>query len=145
MAAGLGLLEENVDEFRTLINLSASKLDPKDFIPKEQTVGVLSTDEIDLELLSLLEEFEPFGEANPRPSFLMLDAEVVSVKLMGSDKSHSRIEVRQYPHQRKTVELIAFRTIFELPKDKRISCSYSVTKNEFRKKVSAQLLVKKIL
>ncbi|MEN8303190.1 MAG: single-stranded-DNA-specific exonuclease RecJ, partial [Campylobacterota bacterium] len=131
MAAGLGLLEENIAEFTKVINRTASKLDPKEFIPKDKTIGVLSTDEIDLELLDLLESFEPYGEANPRPSFLLENAEVVNIKLMGSDKSHSRIEVRQFPHQRKTVELIAFRTVFEMPKTRKITCSYTVTKNEF--------------
>ena len=144
MAAGLGLLEENIAAFREAINATASKLDPEDFVPSEQTVGILSTDEIDLELLDLLESFEPYGEANSRPSFLLENAEVVSIKLMGSDKSHSRIEVRQFQHDRKTVELIAFRTVFLMPQDKKITCSYKVTKNEFNNRVSAQLLVNKI-
>ena len=144
MAAGLGLTEENITAFKKAINETASKLDPNDFIPKDKTIGILSTDEIDLELLDLLESFEPYGEANPRPSFLLENAEVVSIKLMGSDKSHSRIEVRQYPHQRKTVELIAFRTVYEMPQDRKITCSYSVTKNEFNNRVSPQLLLNKI-
>ena len=144
MAAGLGLAEENIAAFREAINKSAAKLNPKDFIPKDGTLGILSTDEIDLELLDIIEKFEPYGEANPRPSFLIRDAEVVSIKLMGSDKSHSRIEIRQYPHQRKTLELIAFRTVFEMPADRKITASYKVTKNEFRGKVSTQLLVEKI-
>ena len=144
MAAGLGLDKSKLPAFRDAINKSASKLDPKDFIPKEQVTGILSTDEIDLGLLSLLESFEPYGEANLRPSFLIKDAEVVSIKLMGSDKSHSRIEIREYPHQRKTVELIAFRTVFTMPQDRKITASYTVTKNEFRGKISAQLLVNKI-
>ena len=144
MAAGLGLLEENIAAFREAINATASKLNPEDFMPSEQTVGILSTDEIDLELLDLLESFEPYGEANSRPSFLLENAEVVSIKLMGSDKSHSRIQVRQFQHDRKTVELIAFRTIFLMPQDRKITCSYKVTKNEFNNRVSAQLLVDKI-
>lgn len=144
MAAGLGLMEENIAAFRDAINVTASKIDPKDFIPKEQVAGILSTDDIDLELLDLLESFEPYGEANLRPSFLLKDAEVVSIKLMGSDKSHSRIEVRQHPHQRKTVEIIAFRTVFEMPENRKISCSYTVAKNEFNNRVSVQLLANKI-
>ena len=144
MAAGLGLLEKDIGAFRIAINESASKLDPNDFIPKEQVTGILSTDDIDLELLALLEQFEPFGEANLRPSFLLRDAEVVSIKLMGADKSHSKIEIRQFPHARKTVELIAFRTVYNMPDDKKISCSYTVAKNEFNNRVSVQLLVNKI-
>ena len=144
MAAGLGLAEENITVFREAINRTASKLNPKDFIAKEKSVGILSTDEIDLELLDLLERFEPYGEANPRPSFFLENAEVVGIKLMGSDKSHSRIQVRQFQHDRKTVELIAFRTVFEMPQDRKISCSYTVAKNEFNNRISAQLLVNKI-
>ena len=144
MAAGLGLNEKDISAFRDAINQSASKLNPNDFLPKEDALGILSTDEIDLELLDLLQEFEPYGEANPRPSFLLQDAEVVSIKLMGSDKSHSRIEVRQYPHQRKTLELIAFRKVYEMPQNRKITCKYSVTKNEFNNRVSVQLLVNKI-
>jgi len=144
MAAGLGLLEENIDTFRIAINESASKLDPKDFLPQNKITGILSTEDIDLELLALLEQFEPFGEANLRPSFLLHEAEVVSIKLMGADKSHSKIEVRQFPHALKTLELIAFRTVYEMPEDKKITCSYTVAKNEFNNKVSLQLLLGKI-
>ncbi|MBU0721631.1 single-stranded-DNA-specific exonuclease RecJ [bacterium] len=144
MAAGLGLLEEDIEAFRKALNTTAATLDPKDFTPQNQITGILSTEDIDLELLNLLEQFEPYGEANLRPSFFLEDAEVVSIKLMGSDKSHSKIEVRQFPHARKTLELIAFRTVFEMPDDKKISCSYTVAKNEFNNKISVQLLVNKI-
>ena len=141
MAAGLGLLEENIPAFITAINASAKQIDPKDFIPKESVLGILDTSDIDLALLNLLEAFEPYGEANNRPSFLLKDAEVVSIKLMGADKSHSRIEVRQHPHQRKTVELIAFRTVYEMPADKKITASYKIAKNEFNGRITPQLLV----
>ncbi|MEA2073063.1 MAG: single-stranded-DNA-specific exonuclease RecJ [Campylobacterota bacterium] len=144
MAAGLGLEEENIAAFRDAINSSAQTIPEEDFIPKSQVSGILNTEDIDLDLLALLESFEPFGEANLRPTFLLKDAEVVSIKLMGADKSHSRIEVRQYPHQRRTVEVVAFRTVFEMPADRRITCSYSVAKNEFNGKVTPQLLCNKI-
>jgi single-stranded-DNA-specific exonuclease len=144
MAAGLGLLREDIPAFRKAINETAKSIPDEDFIPKEQVSGILSTEDIDLELLGLLEQFEPFGEANPRPTFLIKDAEVVSIKLMGTDKSHSRIEIRQYPHLRKTIEVIAFRKVFEMPEDKKITCSYSIAKNEFNGKISPQLLLNKI-
>jgi single-stranded-DNA-specific exonuclease len=144
MAAGVGLLNKDIEAFRKAINKSAKKIPAEDFLPVESVTGILETDEIDMELLELLERFEPYGEANLRPTFLLHEAEVVGIKLMGADKSHSRIEVRQYPHQRKTVELIAFRNVFEMPANRKITCSYSITKNEFNGRVSPQLLVKKI-
>ena len=144
MAAGLGLQSEKIVAFRECINTSAKKINPKDFIPKEEVLGVLNSDDIDLNLLDLLDQFEPYGEANPRPSFLIKDAEVVSIKLMGTDESHSRITIRQYQHQKETLELIAFRTVFEMPPSRRITVSYKVAKNEYNGRVRAQLLVNKI-
>jgi len=140
----LGLEAQNIEVFTKAINETASKIDPKDFIPKEQVTGILSVDDLDFNLLELLEQFEPYGEANIRPRFLFKDAEVVNIKYMGQDKSHSRIEIRQYPNDMKTVELIAFRTVFTMPQDGKITASYSVTKNEFNGRVSVQLLVNKI-
>jgi len=144
MAAGLGLKVADISKFREAINQSAQKLKDEDFIPKESLAGILNVKDIDHELLQLLESFEPYGEANQRPTFFMKDAEVINIKLMGADKSHSRIEVRQSPYEEKTVELIAFRTVFTMPENRKINCSYSVTKNEFNGRVNPQLLINKI-
>ena len=144
MAAGLGLKEEDIEEFTNSINLSATSIDEKDFIPKDELMGILDTDSIDIELLSIFEQFEPYGEANPRPSFLIKDADVVEIKTMGKDKSHCRITIRQNPHERRTLELILFKQVLEMPQNKKITCSYSVTKNEWNNRISTQLLIKKI-
>ncbi|WP_373001768.1 single-stranded-DNA-specific exonuclease RecJ [Sulfurimonas sp.] len=144
MAAGLGLKEENIEAFRDAINKSASNIDPNDFIPTDKVTGILSSDDIDFELLHLLQNFEPYGEANHRPSFLLKGAEVVSIKTMGKEKSHCRITLRQFPHDRNTLELVLFRQVLEMPIDKKLSCSYTIAKNEFNGRVSLQLLVNKI-
>jgi len=144
MAAGLGLNADDIDAFRKAINKSALKIDEKDFIPKDEVLGKLSSDDIDFELLDILETFEPYGEANLKPTFLIKDAQVINIKLMGKDKSHSRIEIKQSQNDKQTLELIAFRTVYEMPEDGLISCSYSVSKNEFNGRVSVQLLVDKI-
>jgi single-stranded-DNA-specific exonuclease len=144
MAAGLELEVENIAAFTIALNESAQKIAKEKFQPKEHIQGVFQTQDIDKQLLDLLESFEPYGEANLKPTFLLQNAEVISIKLMGSDKSHSRIEVRQFPHQKETIELIAFRTVFEMPEDRKITCSYSISKNEFRNRVTPQLLINKI-
>ncbi len=144
MAAGLGLEEKYINDFRVAVNKSANKLDPKDFLPNEEAVGQLVSEDIDLELLSLLDRFEPYGEANCRPLFLIQDAEIVEIKLFGKDKSHSKIIIRQFSHERKTIELILFKKVFIMPDDKKLSCSYRVTKNEFNNNISIQLIINKI-
>ena len=144
MAAGLGLESKNIEAFKKAINLSAKNIDSKDFIVKEDITGILPIEEIDFELLEILERFEPYGEANPRPKFLLQEAKVVSIKLIGRDKTHSKIEVKESLVHKDSIELIAFRKVFEMPEDKIINCSFKVSKNEFNGRVSLQLLVDKI-
>jgi len=144
MAAGLSLQENDIDAFRDAINKSASLLDPDDFIPKDKITGILASNDIDFELLNLLESFEPYGEANNRPSFLLKNAQVIKITTMGKEKSHCKLTLKQFPHDRKTLELILFRQVLEMPKDRQISCSYTITKNEFNGSVSLQLLVNKV-
>ncbi len=144
MAAGLSLDVENLDAFRDGVNLSGSRLDPKDFIPKDAQTGIITSDMIDFELLDLLESFEPFGEANPRPRFLIKNGQIVNIKTFGSDKSHSKITLKMHPNDSKTVELILFRKVFTMPADRLITCSYTVNKNEFNSRINIQLLINKI-
>ena len=142
MAAGLGLEATNIEAFKKAINKSAKKIDEKKFIPKDDIVGILQSSDIDFELLELLQRFEPYGEANKKPTFLIKDAEVISIKLMGNNKSHSRILIKQDTDE--VLELIAFRTVYEMPQNKKITCSYRVSKNVFNNRVSVQILVDKI-
>ena len=123
MAAGLGLNASKIDNFRLSINKSAQNIDAKDFLPTDEIMGILETDSIDLELLQLFEQFEPYGEANPRPSFLIQDAEIIEIKTMGKDKNHCRIIVRQNLHERKTLELILFKQVLVMPQNKKLYCS----------------------
>ncbi len=144
MAAGLSMKSEQVDLFRRQINIVAQTIDPADFVPSSDIVGELEHHLINFELLELLERFEPYGEGNPRPRFLIRDAEVVNIKLFGSDQSHSRLELRPSPLQPKTLELIAFRRTLEYPDNKKMSCSYTVNKNEWGGRVSLQLMVERV-
>lgn len=145
MAAGLSLNIENLDTFKTQINQNARKIDDKEFLPQTEVIATLSLEDLDFELLEMLKLFEPYGEANPRPLFLLQDAEIVSVKLMGKDKSHSRIEVKKGTTSFSTLTFIAFREVFEIPQNKKFSCTYSVSENIFNNKISLQLLVNRIL
>jgi len=144
MAAGLSMNAENVEIFRKGINEIAKNVNPTDFIPLNDIVGELEHEMINFQLLELLERFEPYGEGNPRPRFLIRNADVITVKLFGSDQSHSRIELRPSHISQKTLELIAFRRVLECPENKKISCSYTVNKNEWNGRVSLQLMIERL-
>jgi len=144
MAAGLSMDAGAIDTFRSGINRAAKKIDPSNFIPLTDIVGELEHESINFQLLELLERYEPYGEGNPRPRFLLRDAEVISVKLFGSDQSHSRLELRPSRISPKTLELIAFRRTLSAPENKKMSCSYTVNKNEWNGRISLQLMVEKV-
>ncbi|MDQ1264107.1 MAG: single-stranded-DNA-specific exonuclease [Campylobacterota bacterium] len=144
MAAGLLLDAKNIEIFKKAINKSASYLAPEHFLPSEDVVGVLPFCEIDFELLDILERFEPYGEANTRPLFLIKDAEVVKIETFGKEKSHSKVLLREFENEKKEVELILFKNILQMPESKKLTCSYRTVKNEFNSKVSVQLIINKI-
>lgn len=142
MAAGLSLLAQDVETFRKAITHRADQLDPSDFYPTEEILGELRSDCIDLDLLKLLERFEPYGEANPRPRFLANDADVITIKAFGSDRSHSRITLQL--SGRRHHELLAFRQVLSMPDDRKMTCSYTINKNEYNGKTSLQMMLERI-
>lgn len=144
MAAGLSMSADHVDSFRKGINEASKQIPADDFIPVNDIVGELEHHSINMELISLLEKFEPYGEGNPKPRFLIKEAEVLNVKLFGSEKSHSRLELRLSPALSQTVEMIAFKKVLECPQNRQISCSYTVSKNEWAGRSSLQLMVERI-
>jgi len=133
---------DNIEKFRMGINACAKTLDRACFIPKSEILGELET--ISPALLPLLEKFEPYGEKNPRPRFLLQNAHCVAVKLFGADKSHSRLELRPLSIRGETFEFVAFRRILEMPHDRTVNLTYTVNKNEFNGKTSMQLMVERL-
>jgi len=141
LAAGLAVDINNLDNLRLAINKTASLLDEKDFIPKEEVLGELDYKDIDLELLELIEQFEPFGQANPRPKFLLKNVYLDEIKRLGKEKEHAKLLLKQNSFSSKTIDLLAFRCE-ETPKVKEnFNCIFTLSKNEYMGKVSLQLML----
>ncbi len=144
MAAGLSLKIENLKEFTDAVNKSAQLLDPSLFEAEEHIIGSLKSHDIDFELLAILEEFEPYGEGNIRPKFIAQDAQIMTIKYFGAQQDHSRLTLHFNPDEHGTQELLAFRQKILISLNKKITCSYSVNRNEFRDNVSLQLIIERI-
>lgn len=77
-AAGLSILPENVEKFRTkMISVSKNHLTEDDLIAKLYIDSEIELEQIDNDFLDSLERFSPFGPANPRPVFMTRNIEVV--------------------------------------------------------------------
>ncbi len=142
MAAGLSLAEESIEAFANEICKEAEKLDPSLFMPTDNVMGVLPMDEIDWGLMELLEHFEPYGEANSRPRFLISDAEVIEARTIGAQGNHLKLLIG---NGRSVLQAIWFGFDKEVKRGERISLTGALQINEFNEKRSIQLLVDKIL
>ena len=145
MAAGLGLKETNIEAFKEAINKTAETIPAEDYIPAEEVLGEIDSSAIDFELLNLLEQFEPYGEANPRPRFLAASAQVISVKRLGKEKEHAKIELRLNAGDTQTYDLMYFRCAEELRAGQEISCSYTLNKNVFNGRTSIQFMLDRLI
>ena len=141
-AAGMGLKEKNLEEFKIAMQESLKEEVDENFKEKKKVLGVLEADEVDLELLEILEYFEPYGQKNPRPRFIIKDAYVKSHKLLGKDKNHQKILISS---RNGTVDTIDFNFEKKVSFAENISFTCTVSKNSFRGVVSPQLVVDELI
>jgi single-stranded-DNA-specific exonuclease len=138
-AAGVALKSEKLNEFRKAIN-ALQILDTKTLYSKEATLGEVAVNDIDLELLDILEKYEPYGLINPKPKFHIEDVKLLDINYFGKEKNHTRLKCKK---SGEFFEAIIFKDRFE-GNNTNYKIEYSVNKNEFRGNVSAQILVDSI-
>ena len=103
-AGGFSLPSSKLDELRTQIGEACKSLRTG---PAPVWVdSCLSLSEVDLTLVRELEKMEPFGEANPRPHFLLEGVDIVHQRLVGRAGDHLQLELEQAG---KRCRAIAFR------------------------------------
>lgn len=86
MAAGLSLLEENIDEFRRELN-ERSGLTEEDFKAKLWIDVPMPIDYINERLVEELKILEPFGQRNEKPLFAQKQVRIRSCRVIGKNKN----------------------------------------------------------
>ena len=141
MAAGLSLEESRYDEFATAFDAEVKRhLSQDDLSGKLYSDGELSGEELSLETAQLLRNAGPWGQGFPAPLFdgyfAILDQRVVGER-------HLKLSLR--PENGSTpIEAIAFNTAALPAACRRARMAYRLDVNEFRGRVSAQLVVEHI-
>lgn len=93
-AAGLSIDGNNVDELRNRINTWVEKeLEPEDFCQELVIDSIVQVDDISLDTVNQLQKLAPFGMGNSSPNFLFEDAIVTSIRGVGKEKSHLKLDV----------------------------------------------------
>jgi len=108
------------------------ELRPKIMIEKELTI-----EEIDDNLVSTLEKFEPFGEDNPRPKFISRNLEIRDKIIMGIDGQHVKFRLSNF-------WAVAFSQADkwqELRIGDRVDVVYYLERNEFNGRSEVQMKI----
>lgn len=139
-AAGLSLKEENLDAFKEIINSQLN--DFKDDLHNEYiTLGELDVGSVDLEFLSIIEEFEPYGLENDRPIFTISNAIVLKSDLIGKDKNHLKITLNSDGVVFEALKFNDSNTNIE----KNLNLIVSISKNEFRGVTTPSFFIQEVL
>ncbi len=86
MAAGMSIANENINDFRKRLNAQTTLTD-EDVIPKVSIDMPLLLKDINFNLIEEISELEPYGKANPKPTFGMKNLKVLELRMLGKDKN----------------------------------------------------------
>lgn len=92
MAAGMSIPNENIDEFRRRLN-NVTTLTDEDIIPKISIDMGLLLSQINYELIDQISLLEPYGKANPKPTFGMKKLKVVEAKILGKNRNVLKLKL----------------------------------------------------
>ena len=140
-AAGISLKKENLEIFKQRMEERFSKIPKEMFLQKEEILGEIDPKAIDFQLLKILNYFEPYGQENPIPLFIIKDAYVKIDKLIGKNKNHQKLILQK---EFATLESLDFNFEERAVKGDKINIIFSVSKNVFRGIITPQLLIRKI-
>jgi len=96
-ACGFTLIKAEVLEtFRTTLTLHAeTALKGMDLKPTIDIDAEIEFGQVDFEFYKQLEYFEPFGENNVKPKFLVKEVQVVATEYLGAEGQHLRLLVKK--------------------------------------------------
>lgn len=141
-AAGVAIEKSNLVPFRdALINTSFSFT--KEMLEADDDLlGEISADQIDFELLEILEAQEPYGQKNPKPSFLLRDIAVKVDRLIGKEGQHLKLILQDGNN---ALEAIFFNFDEKVRQGERVDILFTISRNDYRGLVTPQLLIKQII
>lgn len=96
LAAGLTLPTENIAIFRKRVNdyYKSLKLENQESTLLPKADANASLDEVNVELVNLLCQLEPFGHGNPQPILKTSKLLVVNYRKMGDEAQHIKLELK---------------------------------------------------
>lgn len=141
LAAGLGLENGRIDEFRAAINACADRMEMP--FPTQNIDFKINPSYVNADILDTIELLEPFGAGNPQPVFGLYNMTVTEITAIGGGK-HLRIGLRR---DGTTLSAVKFRTTqldFSFETGDVVDVAASFEPNEYMGQLRVSILIKNI-
>jgi len=138
-AAGFTVSNENREILKErLLEIASRQLNPDELVPAIHYDAEAQLDDLKIDVYRLLEQMEPTGNENPKPVFLTKNLKVIRKSLIGTEKNHLRMTVRN--ENGLTIDAIGFRmgTWYEEMPEK-VDILYHFELNVYKDRESFQL------
>lgn len=139
LAAGLGIMRENIEEFYHRVNEYASSL--TDAVPTLLLDCKLNPAYIDSALVESLEALEPFGAGNPQPLFGIFGVTIESIRPVGEGK-HLRISFIKGNTQFVAMKFSTTLAEFQFCEGDTVDLAVRIDKNEYRGEIKASVQIR---
>ncbi len=141
-AGGLSLKVENFENFQNSLLDSMKIYKETDFINKKDIFGELDLKYLSKELIILLDNFEPYGEGNERPTFLARDMFVLKAYNIGKSGEYQKLIVR---NNNIFLEALLFKIDIKIEIGAIISFLYRPISSIFKGEEKIQLMIQQII
>jgi single-stranded-DNA-specific exonuclease len=141
-AAGVSIEIGHLELFKRNLESASRRFTKEELEADSDLLGEISADQIDFELLEILENQEPYGQKNPKPSFLLRNILVKVDRLIGKDGQHLKLILQDGSN---ALEALFFNYDMRARQGDRIDILFTVSRNDYRGLVTPQLLIKQIV
>lgn len=139
-AAGMSIRCEHLQEFKATITQNVCT--NKDYDEFSDVLGELNLSQINMELVELIQSFEPFGEKFKEPYFYIQEIVPFFSKQIGPRKNHT---IFKFANGKKQVDAIWFNHNFVVETLSPLSFTFSIAKNTFKGETKPQLIIKQMI
>lgn len=91
-AAGFKVENKNLEKLKTKItNIAAREIKSDELIPSIEIDAEIEIENIDWPFFEKVEKIAPYGEANPKPIFLLHNMNVIEMRAVGNGEKHLKL------------------------------------------------------
>ncbi|MBV9791064.1 MAG: single-stranded-DNA-specific exonuclease RecJ [Chloroflexi bacterium] len=146
MAAGFTITNERLPELESRLQQIAARDLPDDLLtPRLYYDAELALDQMNIELVELLAELEPYGHGNPEPVWVTRGLKVVDAFVMGRERQHLKLRLFD---GRTTIDALWWRNgehVSAFSKCPRVDVAYTLSINEYMGRRRVQMIVKELV